>query len=686
MSRYRRNPDGTLDKVAGSPYPAAGFIGATSTTNGKSGDVPTPLAGQENDVLFGDGEWHPLPQTDHIDFPEESEGLYLKDDGTFDDVKNPEFGHEKEIVEDPHNILTTTELTVEEPITLGGLVKLLLDAVKANIWDVEYSEESTLSDFIEALNTDNGYIRCELRMLFEASSDSTRFKTLQGLNYPTVFEGYYEYNRWRFFSEDYYPPFTNDVPSYIVSLRLDIQYDLDPSALNPFTFEIVGKNDEGYDTYWHDLSSDEALTGDIFKFIGIGQTEQLVHRPPSKFLREDGEWIEPESNIDFLEEPSGRVFQDDGTFGKKLQMDIVIQNGEYGYIGANDTFIPFKSQADIDAAVTAAKVGTATAADVLAGKTFTNNSASGLTGTFEGQEKTVTVGDSVVTVNPDSGKWLRQVNVKPAKTLSIGKLKPSKNLYHYEHGWSNISWGTYQMPNGFNIWTDGNNIYYSQGSNQYIIDVVTLTLIAKEWFGLPEFDGYGIWTDGNDIYYSNASDQYVLDTSTSTWSEMIWNGLTSFRGDDIWTDGNDIYYSSESDQYILDATTHTWTPITWNGISSFIGRNVWTNGSRIFMSAGSSYQYVLDVTTHTLSEITWNGTSDINGYDVWTDGNNIYYTMFRSTYLYDDQSNSWTLINDGSIALQPYRGREVWSDGINMYYNYGSYSMKQTISKTQWII
>lgn len=77
-----------------------------------------------------------------------------------------------------------------------------------------------------------------------------------------------------------------------------------------------------------------------------------------------------------------KVLQGNGAWGHKLQLDVVIQNNTYGYIGANNTFIPFKSQADIDAAVSAAKVGDATAADVLSGKTFTNSTTSGVTGTM----------------------------------------------------------------------------------------------------------------------------------------------------------------------------------------------------------------------------------------------------------------------------------------------------------------
>ena len=58
-----------------------------------------------------------------------------------------------------------------------------------------------------------------------------------------------------------------------------------------------------------------------------------------------------------------------------------------------------------------------------------------------------------------------------------------------------------------------------------------------------------IWTDGSDIYYSDASNQYVLDKSTSTWSAKTWSGLTNFVGMRIWTDGSNIYYSDQSNQY-----------------------------------------------------------------------------------------------------------------------------------------
>ena len=75
---------------------------------------------------------------------------------------------------------------------------------------------------------------------------------------------------------------------------------------------------------------------------------------------------------------------------------------------------------------------------------------------------------------------------------------------------------------------------------------------TKTWTGLTSFNGNGIWTDGTDIYYSSGSNHYVLDKATSTWTAKTWTGLTSFNGDYIWTDGTDIYYSYESNRYVID--------------------------------------------------------------------------------------------------------------------------------------
>ena len=74
----------------------------------------------------------------------------------------------------------------------------------------------------------------------------------------------------------------------------------------------------------------------------------------------------------------------------------------------------------------------------------------------------------------------------------------------------------------------------------------------------PRISGDLVWTDGTNIYYSNGSDQFVLNKSTNTWSTKSWNGVTNFRGDSIWTDGDNIYYSDgPGQQYVLNKSTST---------------------------------------------------------------------------------------------------------------------------------
>ncbi len=134
--------------------------------------------------------------------------------------------------------------------------------------------------------------------------------------------------------------------------------------------------------------------------------------------------------------------------GSELPFDLVINNGVYGYERLDGTFVPFKSQADIDSAVAAAMVGTATAGDVLTGKTFTNSSTSGANGSMANngavsaslntgttsytipagyhngsgtvsiatQEKSATPSTSAQNITPDSGKVLSKVSVSAIST------------------------------------------------------------------------------------------------------------------------------------------------------------------------------------------------------------------------------------------------------------------------------
>ena len=251
--------------------------------------------------------------------------------------------------------------------------------------------------------------------------------------------------------------------------------------------------------------------------------------------------------------------------------------------------------------------------------------------------------------------------------------------------WSKKTWNGLTSFEVRHIWTDGTNIYYSNSTNQYVLNVSTSTWSKKTWNGLTSFSGHNVWTDGTNIYYSSGSSgQYVLDIATSTWSKKTWNGYTELLGAYVWTDGTNIYYSSYANQYVLDVSTSTWNTKTWNGLTDFDGNDVWTDGANIYCSSGTN-QYVLNVSTSTWSKKTWNGLTSFYSNSVWTDGTNIYCSSGRAVqYVLDVSTSTWS--KKTWNGLTSFSGNSVWTDGTNIYYSsdYGSdqYVLSKFTTKT----
>ena len=127
------------------------------------------------------------------------------------------------------------------------------------------------------------------------------------------------------------------------------------------------------------------------------------------------------------------------------------------------------------------------------------------------------------------------------------------------------------------IWTDGENIYLSSfkwnhddENCDYVLDKETSTWKPKLWiynYGILvplSQSGDDIWTDGENIYYSKGSDQSVLNKETSTWEPKTWNGATVswFEGKFIWTDGENIYHSRGEDyNYVLSKLIKSTNPL-----------------------------------------------------------------------------------------------------------------------------
>jgi len=266
------------------------------------------------------------------------------------------------------------------------------------------------------------------------------------------------------------------------------------------------------------------------------------------------------------------------------------------------------------------------------------------------------------------------------ESIKIPKVSDNLEQVYYKNPttWKTTSWGfTIQ---GSQIWTDGDNIYYSNGTTQKVLDKLNIIWVNKTWTGLTNFSGQYIWKDEDNIYYSNGSVQYVLDKTTSTWSTKTWTGLTDFTGGKVWTDGENIYYSDGSTQKILDRSTSTWSNKNWTGISTnnFYGHYVWTDGENIYCSS-YTHNYVLDKSTSTWSDKTWSGLTNFYGNYIWTDGTNIYYSNTTTQYVLDRTTSTWTAKT--WTGLTNYDGFSIWSDGKTVYYSHYLYKDEQYVLK-----
>ena len=225
-----------------------------------------------------------------------------------------------------------------------------------------------------------------------------------------------------------------------------------------------------------------------------------------------------------------------------------------------------------------------------------------------------------------------QINKKISK-------RPASCIPFFADMWKPKTWNGLTNPDVRCIWSDGDNIYYSKGLEQYVLNVSTSTWKPKTWNGLDEahlgyFNGYYTWYDGENIYltayFDSGFETFSLNKETSTWELKININITFSVY--FWTDGVDIYYSNGNSQYVLDKTTFTLKPKTWNGLTNPKATNIWSDGVDIYYSYGSE-QYVLNVSTSTWKPKTWNGLTSFYGGNIWSDGVDIYYSSGSEQYV-----------------------------------------------------
>lgn len=245
----------------------------------------------------------------------------------------------------------------------------------------------------------------------------------------------------------------------------------------------------------------------------------------------------------------------------------------------------------------------------------------------------------------------------------------------FSNEWSSVSTGVDSID-GENVWTDGENIYYSNGTVQYVWNKTNKTWETKTWTGLTNFYGRAIWVyDANNIFYSYQSNQYRLNLTNSTWNSYKWFGLTNFNGEYVWKLGTTVYYSAGSTQYQLNWSTSQWTTKTWNGLTNFYGAAIWTDGNYTYYSEGAS-QYYYDTSYARWRSTTWTGLTSFSGINIWSDGENTYYSNNESAfgtigqYVLNKTNNTWSEKTwEGLTGLTGYY---IWTDGITYYYSYHS--------------
>ena len=269
--------------------------------------------------------------------------------------------------------------------------------------------------------------------------------------------------------------------------------------------------------------------------------------------------------------------------------------------------------------------------------------------------------------------------LKPLKDKNSSSSGDDRIILYEE--WVNKTWNGLN-PYRNSIWTDGDNIYSSNGSNHYILDKSTSTWNTKTWSYStvnPQLSGSGIWTDGSNMYYSN-NYTWRFNKSTNKWDVINDNALI-FTGRFVWTDGSNMYYSDSGywnyAQYILkDISTFTWENKSWN-IGTFRGEDIWTVGDDVYLLNGYGY-YKLNKSTSSWGEyLYWGSSIYIYKKYIWSDGTNIYHTYDNKTYIFDESSSTWNTKTWDTAATPPGYGDKIWSDGNKVYYSDGDNAQKQ---------
>lgn len=105
-----------------------------------------------------------------------------------------------------------------------------------------------------------------------------------------------------------------------------------------------------------------------------------------------------------------------------------------------------------------------------------------------------------------SNVWTDGVNIYYSATYPS---TVNKVLDKSTDTWNDKTWNGLTSFNGDSVWTDGTNIYYTYSSTKKVLNVSNDTWSDVSWTDAPNLIyGYEIWKDGDHIYFSDQVYQY----------------------------------------------------------------------------------------------------------------------------------------------------------------------------------
>ena len=279
-------------------------------------------------------------------------------------------------------------------------------------------------------------------------------------------------------------------------------------------------------------------------------------------------------------------------------------------------------------------------------------------------------------------KTLASVN-----TISYWNLP---DTYGASDTWTTIRWGDgFQNVWGTYIWTDKEYYYYTENSKTY--KLVDGEWIRHYWDGnvvLP--DGFGVWTDGINIFYSDGDTQLQYVKQFNRWVDAGWNSqIYPLKAHYIWKDTNNKIYYSAQDLDNIQAIQYEYVPESKKWILGdtfagqyFFGSDIWSWNGTIYRSYYEKQYRLANGVWQTYS---WSREEIINGFHIWTDGSTLFYSYGTNQYKLVETVGEphWEDMVWGGVTN--YNGGYVWGGNGVIYQSQGNRG-QYTLNRSQFSI